>query len=307
MQLPKPKSWRRFLFRHLPITTVTLFVSALVIYAIGEAIYFSESITRLATPIIFLVPLTFLFLKFYKQHQAQKIYDYMKVYSIAVECLKENSTELKEFNELVSEQLKSLNPTRLSDYYLYVNKKVSINTVERHNHSFNKAEPDEQSMPPDYDGMARVYAPVYSFPSSELHAWRESQRLERKFERISISTSVASLVFLGAWILLLDGGERLQFNANFQVLFTLFISFTLIISFFVNRRRVEVLAFRRVIAEREAEEKAAVEKRINGQKRAKIENENWLKKNLELREFYKEKQRKDQEAKNHLDESDKDK
>ena len=87
---------------------------------------------------------------------------------------------------------------------------------------------------------------------------------------------------------------------------TLFISFTLVITFFANKRRVELLEFRRANAEREAEKKAAEEKRINEQKRAKIENENWLKKNLELREFYKEKQRKDQEARNHLDESDKD-
>jgi hypothetical protein len=228
----------------------------------------------------------------------------MKVYSIAVECLKDNSTGLKEFNELVSEQLRSLNPTRMSDYNLYVNKKVSINTVERYSPSFNKTEPDEQSMPPDYDGMARVYAPVHSFPRRELSAWRETQRLERKFERISISTSVASLVFLGVWILLLDSGERLQFNANFQVLITLFISFTLVVPLFANRRRVELLEFRRVNAEREAERNAAEENRIKEQKRVKIENEDWLKKNLELREFYKERNRKDQEARNHQEHSD---
>jgi hypothetical protein len=198
------------------------------------------------------VPIALSGIKFAKNYKANKVYNYMKIYSIAVQTIDSHDSDAKEFNHTISEQLNSLNPIKSS----FRQGLVRIDTIDRNDRSYVIREPDEKAFPPDWEDGYRVPASFNSFPASELRAWRKLKRQERSLNRFAISTSVSSLVFLFIWLIALGGGSRVDINENLLILLTLAITYSLTNYLFFRKRSIEVSEFRKLKDQELAEEAA---------------------------------------------------
>ncbi len=277
MKLPKPDSWLEFIFKDLFIFLTLMLLIVWSASAISSGL--------ISYPImVAAVPIALSGFKLVKGYRANKIYDYMKIYSIAVSGLDDDALEKKEFNGSVSEQLNSLNPVKSYSR----RESVRIDSVDRNDYSYIIREPDEQAFPPDWEDGFRVYGAVHNFPATELREWRKLKRQERSLTRFVRSTTVSSLLFLFIWIVALGGGSRVGINANVLILFTLAATFSLTISLFYRKRSKEVSEFRRIMDEKLAEEAKRKEEFQRAKEIRNIEHEELLRKHSEQRKRHEE-------------------
>jgi hypothetical protein len=277
LKLPKPDSWLEFIFRDLFI------LFSLVLLIVWSATSIANGLISYPF-MVAAVPIALSGFKLVKGYRANKIYDYMKIYSIAVSGLDDDALEKKEFSGSVSEQLNSLNPVKSYSR----RESVRIDTVDRNDRSYIIREPDEQAFPPDWEDGFRVYGAVHNFPANELREWRKLKRQERSLNRFVRSTTASSLLFLFIWIVALGSGSRVSINANLLILFTLAATFSLTIFLFYRKRSKAVSEFRRIRDEKLAEETKRKDELQRAKEIRNLAYEEMIRKNTEQRKRHEE-------------------